>query len=311
MARPRRIHRPGGFYHVTLRGNHQQDIFHTADDRRRLESLLAHASRELGTRIHAYCWMTNHIHVVAEVGDAPLGALVRRVATPYAREWHRRLGTTGHLFARRHFARLVDTERDLLTVIRYTHYNPVRGGLVQRPGDYPWSSHRAYLGKVDHPWLTTSCALAMLGATEADARRAYRRYMNEAEGIALPSPFAADLNRQIRAGRRVNGGDPPGTDPPRGPLDEIIAEVCRDRGITIDEAKSGSSARRFTVARVEIARRATEGGLASLSQVARALGRSPSALTQWMQRHHDGTAREIQSLPSPRRVKSRRPPSKP
>ena len=33
MARLPRLHVPGGFYHVMLRGNHREDLFSTDDDR--------------------------------------------------------------------------------------------------------------------------------------------------------------------------------------------------------------------------------------------------------------------------------------
>jgi 1,2-phenylacetyl-CoA epoxidase PaaB subunit len=77
MPRKLRIHVAGGFYHVTLRGNHRRDIFRDPADRALMESLVA---------------------------DATLGALMQRIARPYARDVHRRVDTTGHLFARRHAA---------------------------------------------------------------------------------------------------------------------------------------------------------------------------------------------------------------
>ena len=33
MPRPPRLHVPGGFYHVVLRGNHREALFGTAADR--------------------------------------------------------------------------------------------------------------------------------------------------------------------------------------------------------------------------------------------------------------------------------------
>jgi putative transposase len=41
MARPLRLHVPGAIYHVTLRGNHRQDIFFAPADRIRLSCLIA------------------------------------------------------------------------------------------------------------------------------------------------------------------------------------------------------------------------------------------------------------------------------
>ena len=130
MSRPLRLHVPGGFYHVTLRGNHRQDIFRTPVDRELLDNLVGEALLELYARVHAYCWMPNHIHLVAQVSDIPLGKLVMRIASRYARKHQQDLKTTGHLFERRYHAVLVDADAYLLTLIRYIHLNPVRAGLA-------------------------------------------------------------------------------------------------------------------------------------------------------------------------------------
>ena len=41
MARPIRLHVPGGFYHCTLRGNHRLPIFFSNRDRDTLDGLVA------------------------------------------------------------------------------------------------------------------------------------------------------------------------------------------------------------------------------------------------------------------------------
>ncbi|MGH8175516.1 MAG: transposase [Steroidobacter sp.] len=62
MPRPLRLHVPGAFYHVTLRGNHRQDIFFTPADRRLFKDITAGVLERFIARLHAYCWMTNHVH---------------------------------------------------------------------------------------------------------------------------------------------------------------------------------------------------------------------------------------------------------
>lgn len=85
MPRPLRIHVPGAFYHVTLRGNHRKDIFFCPKDRQILSELIAEVTDRFGARLHAYCYMTNHVHALIQVGDAPLGRLMLRIAGRYAR----------------------------------------------------------------------------------------------------------------------------------------------------------------------------------------------------------------------------------
>ena len=45
----------------------------------------------------------------------------------------------------------VFTERFLRQKLNYMHRNPVRAGLVERPGDYPYSSYRNY--QLGEEWL--------------------------------------------------------------------------------------------------------------------------------------------------------------
>jgi len=62
MARAPRVHVAGGFYPVTLRGNHRQAIFSADADRNALDSIVGDVTRQLDAEIHAYCWMSNHLH---------------------------------------------------------------------------------------------------------------------------------------------------------------------------------------------------------------------------------------------------------
>jgi len=289
MRRPR-LHVPGGCYHVTLRGNHSQDIFFTDDDRGRLEHYVATALRPVGARIHAYCWMTNHIHLLIQVADTPLGAFMQRVASRYARAVQERVPTTGHLFQNRYHALLVDVDRYFVALLRYIHLNPVRAQLVDDPAEYRWSSHRAYLGLASCPWLETDFGLRMFGADVATARARYQAFVTQAVG----APRDPRLVAPARGEPRVLGDDrflrtiaaraAATVAPPRG-LDDIAAEVCRSLGVTLDELRSTGQARRLTRARGVLTARALAHGAASLGDVGRYLNRSVSALARAADRY--------------------------
>ncbi|MGH9786945.1 MAG: transposase [Terriglobia bacterium] len=66
MARKPCLHVPGGLYHVILRGNARQDIFFTPEDRRRFYELMAQGVARFGYRVHAFCLMTNHLHLALQ-----------------------------------------------------------------------------------------------------------------------------------------------------------------------------------------------------------------------------------------------------
>jgi putative transposase len=286
MPRRPRVHFPGAFYHVTLRGNHRQNIFFAPADRKLFESLTAEILERYAARLHAYCWMTNHVHMLVQVGDTPLGRLILQIAGRYARTIQRHLHTTGHLFENRHHAILVDADEYLLELLRYIHLNPVRARMVDHPDDYAWSSHHAYVGTETQPWVTTDFALAMLHAERERAVAAYRRFVDE--GVAHPSPSPLlDCNNDD-----VLGADDfmsklrcePWRPKSKQSFAELIAEACARFSVTEPALRSNGAQRTLTRVRTWVAHEAVSRRIASLSHVARHFGRAESGLRCSVQR---------------------------
>jgi len=289
MPRLPRLHVPGGFYHVILRGNHRENLFGTDIDRDKLNEIVADALIHFDARLHAFCWMTNHLHGCIQIGVQPLGQVMQRIAMKYSRYRHRLLHTRGHLFERRYRARLVDTDAYFITLLRYIHLNPVKAGMVVSPNQYPWSSHRAYLGEETLPWLTQEFALSLLGKTVESARAAYR--------LIFAQSLYASEDHAIEAGHpddaRVLDDDsflenlPDTPFVPRNPrtLAQLVDELCSRREVSVLALKSSAKDRALSVVRAEIARQAVEGRIASLSQVARYLNRGPASLGKLLKRH--------------------------
>jgi hypothetical protein len=121
--------------------------------------------------------------------DVPLGRVMLRIASMYARRVQLHLATTGHLFERRHDPVLVDTDEYLITLLRYIHMNPAWAGMVKSPDDYPWSSHAAYARRAAPSWLTTDFAKCLLHLDSARAEEMYRRMMEGELLNASATPF--------------------------------------------------------------------------------------------------------------------------
>lgn len=289
MARRLRLHVPGGFYHVTLRGNHRQPIFFSAEDRELLDKLVARALAQRGARLHAYCWMTNHLHLLVQVADDPLGRFMQQIASPYARMVQASLETTGHLFERRYHSVLVDADEYLLTLVRYVHNNPVRAGLVSDAAAYPWSSHRDYLGRRNCRWVTTDHVLRRLSSRSGRAAARYRRLMGTPDegrwghGRLVPHPDQPQvLGGDAFLARVLGEIQPPG---PRRSIDDLLYECCDRFEITAASLVSPSRVRHLAAARAWVAHQARTGRIASNCEVARRLGRSEGAVRQLMIRH--------------------------
>jgi REP element-mobilizing transposase RayT len=290
MARPLRLHVPGGFYHITLRGNHRLPVFFTEQDRCLLDEIVAEVIEKLSARVHAYCWMTNHLHLLLQVSNAPAGRVVRQIASRYARTVQARLATTGHLFERRYHGVLVDVDEYLLTLVRYIHLNPVKAGLAEDPSAYRWSSHQDYLGRVHRPWVTTGFVMNALGQSVESAAAAYRALMQlsdrgtaETDLLETKAPRRGILGSEEFVNRVTATKLAPTTR--WQDLGQVVAVCCARFDCSPEQLASASKARGLAVARAWLSHEAVNSGLASRCAVARRLNRCESAIRQLMQRY--------------------------
>ncbi len=179
MARKPRIHYPGAVYHVMLRGNAGQEIFSDSADGTLFYQLLEEAVERYACRIHAFCLMPNHVHLAIQVGEAPLSRIMHNISFRYTRFFNRKRGVTGHLFQGRYKAILIDAESFLLELVRYIHLNPVRTYTATEAEDYPWSSHRAYLGFESLPWLTVDWLQLHFSDNPSTATAQYSAFISD------------------------------------------------------------------------------------------------------------------------------------
>lgn len=188
MPRLPRLHVPGGCYHVILRGNHREALFACDNDRLVLNDIVADVIEKQQTRVHAFCWMTNHLHALAQVGDAPLGATMQRIAKRYSRSRHRQLRTTGHLFERRYKAWLVDADVYFIALLRYIHLNPVKAHTVTTPDDYPWSSLMRIAAQAPFPGLPLTSVELARDLHRLSARGIWRADQPASVGLRRSAP---------------------------------------------------------------------------------------------------------------------------
>jgi len=286
MPRKPRLHLPGGYYHVILRGNARQDIFFDEDDRQRWQCCIQKGIERHGHRVHVYCWMTNHVHLAIQAGTDPLSGFMTFLASQYARSTNRKMGRSGHLFERRYRAILVQEDSYLKELVRYIHLNPLRASMVSDLTDYPWSSHDAYLGGPCPEWLTLDRVLSQFGDTQKAARRRYNHFMNQIQPETMVQLFQQGGNDDDR----VLGSDvwrdkvlkDPHSIPNLNNLDELVQRVCDRSGVTEADLSSKSRERKYARVRAEIALTATKHGIATVTTVARRFGRTQPGLSRTM-----------------------------
>ena len=155
MSRPLRMEYAGAVYHVTSRGDQRGSIFHTEHDRMRFLETLGRVAELYGWRVHAWCQMTNHYHLLVETPEPNLCRGMQQLNGHYAAHFNRSNGRVGHVFQGRYKAIFIERESYLLEVARYVVLNPVRAKMVRAAADWSWSSYRDTAGHRSSPaWLT-------------------------------------------------------------------------------------------------------------------------------------------------------------
>ena len=290
MARKPRIHLPGGLSHVIFRGNGGQDVFPAAADRYRFFLLLQEGTHRFGYRIHAFCLMTNHIHLAVQIGEIPLSRGMQNLSFRYTRWINRRENRTGHLFQGRYKAVLVDGDSYLLELVRYIHLNPVRAGMVANPEEYPWSSHHAYLGRETLPWLTTDWLLASFGEQVYRARAEYATFVldglaeesrPEFHGAGVDSRLLGDDNFMDKC---LSGS---GGMPLRLTARQIIDQLCRAYRLDASILQAKSQQRKVSEARAAAGWLARESGCVTLTEIAGLVNRDVGSISSAVRRLTD------------------------
>ena len=163
-------------YHVMVRGINRQDIFEDDEDRLRFLEVLKECRAVSRFRLYAFCLMSNHVHLLMETGDEPLGQVMKRLGSRYVWWYNQKYGRTGHLFQDRFRSEAVEDRAYFLTVLRYIIRNPMNAGLEAKPGTYRWSSFRAYTGRED---AVTDTQPAVSAAGSRDALVAFLLEAND------------------------------------------------------------------------------------------------------------------------------------
>ena len=275
-------------YHVILRGNAKQDIFFNAEDRRRFLVLLQNGIERYGFRLHGFCLMTNHLHLVIQVGEIPLSRIMQNLSLRYTKWINWSQNRIGHLFHGRYKAVMVEADNYLAQLVAYLHLNPVRAGICENPIDYPWGSHRAYLGLEQASWLTTEPVLSQFSSRIKRARELFREFV-EASALEGHRP---EFHGKNLADGRVLGNDSlvdavlrnePAM-PVAVTIDNGLVAVCEVCGLTMEEMRSASKGLRVSEGRALAAWRVLNLCDGTLTELGRNVGRDVTTLSSAVKR---------------------------
>jgi putative transposase len=180
MARQRRYFGKNVAHHLIQRGNNRAAIFREPGDYARYLLLLERASSACGVAVHAFVFMTNHLHLIATPDtERSIPTMMRKLGARYVPYYNRRYERTGTLWEGRYKSFPIDTERYLLMCVRYVEMNPVRAGIVERPEQYQWSSYRTHAWGVKSSFIQVHPVMMTLGRDDAERHMTYREFCSE------------------------------------------------------------------------------------------------------------------------------------
>lgn len=215
--------------HVIQRGNNRQVCFNCDEDLAAYAYWLGKYAEMYLVDIHAWVFMTNHVHLlVTPRVEQAVAKMMQSLGRNYVRYYNHTYKRSGTLWEGRYKSCLVESGEYLFYCYRYIEMNPVRAGMVNFPGEYPWSSYRANTSSLQSSLRTPHPLYLQLGDTDETRFERYQQM------------FAADLDNHVLHDIRssVNKGMVYGSDRFK---DEIEANLKR----RVRALKPGPKAKEF------------------------------------------------------------------
>jgi len=267
MARPPRIHVSGALFHIIARGNGGQKTFLDEQDYQTFVDGLDELKRKTLFLVYAYCLMPNHFHLLIEIKQFPLSAIMQRLLTRYVKSFNFRHRRIGHLFQGRYKAILCQKEPYLQELLRYIHLNPVRAKLAKDALAWKWSSHREYMGSVKRDLTDKGFPLSLFHKELSTSRKLFTQFVNDgiemghkAEFYASPSTpclgedsFVDDYRERLTKRKSAEAGAAKLI-----PLERLAREATAS--LPFEMLRSPTQSRKVTAARQEFVIKAVKMG---------------------------------------------------
>ena len=177
MPRKARVIVPNCPHHIVQRGHNRRAVFVEDGDYYYYLNTLKEWKRELEVKVYAFCLMTNHVHLVVDLGGRPesISLLMKRLAGRQTRYVNKLEGRSGTLWEGRYKISPIETDGYLLQCCRYVELNPVKAKMVTSAEDYYWSSYATKIGVDRFDWVDLDpCYMALMRPAES-----YKAFVEE------------------------------------------------------------------------------------------------------------------------------------
>jgi REP element-mobilizing transposase RayT len=177
LPRDARNRSESGVYHIMVRGINRQAIFEDDEDIQRLLETIARYKEICKYELYAYCIMSNHVHLLMKETGETISNAVKRISGSYVYWYNKKYERCGHLFQERYKSEAVDNDEYFLTVLRYTHQNPIKAGIAKDISAYKWSSYNEYIKEAGI--INKELTLELFSNDKAKAIELFCKFINQ------------------------------------------------------------------------------------------------------------------------------------
>ncbi len=160
-------------YHISVRGINQVQLFYDDEDREEFLRRVWQYRDSSNVKVLSWCLMASHVHFLMEAKVKDASMFMKRLQQSYSHYYNAKYDRTGYLFQGRYYSVPIESEGQLLTVIRYIHRNPLEVGESVSS----WTSYDDILGASGY---TNSIELLQLiDSNPSRAERSFTRLVLE------------------------------------------------------------------------------------------------------------------------------------
>jgi len=139
------------YYHLFNRTNNKESLFRSEENYiyflKKYRFYLDDYIDTIG-----YCLMPTHFHFLIKVKsnrpEEDLNIINKKVGTvlnSYAQAYNKMWDRKGNLFNQKTKAKLVNSDKYIITLLTYIHQNPIRSNLVEKAEEWKFSSYKDYI----------------------------------------------------------------------------------------------------------------------------------------------------------------------
>lgn len=193
-------------WHIIQRGNNRSACFFSDQDYLYYLYLLENQAVKHGCAVHAYCLMTNHVHLLLTPEEAAGPSfMMKHIGQCFTQYINRTYQRSGTLWEGRFKSCLAQNERYALHCSRYIELNPVRACMTNHPRDYRWSSYRHNAMGREIRLVTPHKSYLSLGSNALQRQQAYRTMVDSGVSEELANSIRSATNGNFVLGSKQFG----------------------------------------------------------------------------------------------------------